>query len=139
MALELSIVTGSAVPIYRQIIDQICQALARGELAAGEQMPSVRALAERLLVNPNTIARTYTDLVRDGVLETQRGRGVFVAQRRPVYTRTERLRRIEGALNTFVSQAVHLGFAPEEIRQVVQEKLDSLAAGTLVEGGHHHE
>ncbi|MGA2502394.1 MAG: GntR family transcriptional regulator [Tepidisphaeraceae bacterium] len=90
MALELSIVTGSAVPIYRQIIDQICQALARGELAAGEQMPSVRALAERLLVNPNTIARTYADLVRDGILETQRGRGVFVAQRRPVYTKAER-------------------------------------------------
>ncbi|MFI5379833.1 MAG: GntR family transcriptional regulator [Tepidisphaerales bacterium] len=136
MALELSIVTGSAVPIYRQIIDQICQAMARGELPAGEQMPSVRALAERLLVNPNTIARTYADLVRDGILETQRGRGVFVAQRRPVYTKAERMRRIEGALNTFVSQAVHLGFSPEEIRQVVQGKLDGLA-GTLVEEGRH--
>ena len=99
--------------------------LTRLPLAPGEQLPSVRALAERLVVNPNTIARTYGDLVRDGVLESQAGRGVFVPRRprRPVYTRAERLRRIRDSLDAFVSQGVYLGFTPAELRELLEARL----------------
>ena len=99
MPLEILLTAGSAVPIYRQIADQICRAVASGRLVTGEQMPSVRALAEELVLNPNTIARTYAELIRDGVLEAQKGKGVFVARRRAVYTKAERLRRLDASLD----------------------------------------
>ena len=127
MPLELSITTGSTVPIYRQIVDQVCRAIATGRLAHGEQVPSVRALAEQLVINPNTVARTYADLIREGVLEAQKGKGVFVARRRPVYTRAERLRRLEATLDAFVNEGVRLGFTPEEMREALERKLREFA------------
>ena len=126
MPLEISITTGSTVPIYRQITDQICRAAATGQLLPGEQMPSVRALAEQLVINPNTVARTYADLIREGVLEAQKGRGVFVARRRTVYTKTERLRRLQATLDAYVNEGVYLGFTPEELREALERKLRPL-------------
>ena len=130
MPLEISIATGSAVPIYRQIADQVCRAVATGQLVAGEQVPSVRALAEELVVNPNTVARTYADLIRDGVLEAQKGKGVFVARRRAVYTKAERLRRLDASLEAFVNEGIKLGFTPEELREALGRELREFAAPT---------
>ena len=127
MPLEISVTTGSTVPIYRQIVDQVCRAVATGQLVPGEQVPSVRALAEQLVINPNTVARTYADLIREGVLEAQKGKGVFVARRRPVYTRAERLRRLEATLDAFVNEGVRLGFTPEEMREALERKLREFA------------
>jgi GntR family transcriptional regulator len=123
----IEIATGTGAPIYRQIVDQVRLAVATGALEPGQAMPSVRSLAERLVVNPNTVARAYADLARDGVLETHQGRGVFVAnQKRQVYSRAERLRRLQQALDAFVHEAVFLDFSAEEIRRAVDEKLDDL-------------
>ena len=127
MPFEISITTGSTVPIYRQIVDQVCRAVATGQLVPGEQVPSVRALAEQLVINPNTVARTYADLIREGVLEAQKGKGVFVARRRAVYTRAERLRRLEATLDAFVNEGVRLGFTPEELRDALERKLRDFA------------
>jgi GntR family transcriptional regulator len=123
MALEISITTGSTVPIYRQIAEHVCRAVALGQLVPGDQVPSVRALAEQLVINPNTVARTYADLVREGVLETQKGKGVFVARRRAVFTKAERLRRVEATLDAFVNEGVYLGFTPDELREALERKL----------------
>ncbi|MBV8602073.1 MAG: GntR family transcriptional regulator, partial [Candidatus Eremiobacteraeota bacterium] len=68
----------SGVPIYLQLIDQVKRGVALGSLAPGEQLPTVKALALELTVNPNTVARAYRDLERDGVIETSPGRGSFV-------------------------------------------------------------
>jgi len=68
----------SGVPIYLQLIEQVKRGVALGTLAAGEQLPTVKALALELTVNPNTVARAYRDLERDGVIETSPGRGSFV-------------------------------------------------------------
>jgi len=127
MGFHVSITTGSTVPIHRQIADQICRAIATGQLGPGEQVPSVRALAEQLVINPNTVGRTYSDLIREGVLEAQRGRGVFVARRRAVYTKAERLRRIDASLEAFVNEGVYLGFTPDELREAVERKLREFA------------
>jgi len=126
MPLDLSIATGSAAPIYRQIADQICRAVATGQLVSGEQMPSVRALAELLVINPNTVARTYADLIREGVLEAQKGKGVFVARRRAVFTKTERLRRLDAVLEALVNEGIHLGFSPQELCEALERKLEQL-------------
>jgi len=128
MSLEIAIATGSPTPIYRQIAEQICRAIAIGKVEPGEQIPSVRALAEQLVINPNTVARTYADLIRDGVLEAQQGKGVFVARRRTVYTKAERSRRIDASLEAFVGEGVQLGFTPEELREALERKLRKFEA-----------
>jgi GntR family transcriptional regulator len=127
MTFEISIVTGSEVPIYKQIVDQVCRAIATDQLAPGDQLPSVRVLAEQLLINANTVRRTYADLIRDGVLESRQGKGVFVAQRRAVYTKSERLRRIDTSLEAFVNEGVYLGFTSEELHEALERKLRRLS------------
>jgi len=123
LALELSIATGSSVPIYRQITDQVCLAIASGQLAPGDPLPSVRAVAERLVVNPNTVARAYADLARDGRVVTQPGRGLTVAPRRQILSEEERRRRLEAALDEFVREVVLLDFGREEIGRRLADKL----------------
>ena len=123
---HITITTGSGTPIYRQIIEQVRLGVATGTLATGDAMPSVRSLAEQNLVNANTVVKAYAELVRDGVLESHHGKGFFVAEKRQVYSRAERLRRLRQAVDAFVHEAVFLDFTADEIRQVVEEKLADL-------------
>jgi GntR family transcriptional regulator len=123
---HISITTGAGTPIYRQIVEQVRLGVATGSLVPGDAMPSVRSLAEQHVVNPNTVVKAYAELVRDGMLESHHGKGFFVAEKRQVYSRAERLRRLRQALDTFVHEAVFLDFTADEIRQVVDEKLDDL-------------
>jgi GntR family transcriptional regulator len=133
---HIDVATGTGAPIYRQIVDQIRLAVATGALEAGAPLPSVRGLAERLTINPNTVARAYADLVRDGVLEAHQGRGVFVAsKKRQVYSRAERLRRLQQALDSFIHEAVFLDFTAEEIRDAVDAKLSDLDLQPKPAGG----
>jgi GntR family transcriptional regulator len=122
-AFQLNIATGSGTPIYRQIVDQVRLAAATGDLAAGHAMPSVRSVAERLLINVNTVVKAYGELVRDGVLESRHGLGFFVAEKRQVYSKGERLRRLRQARDAFIREAVFLDFTDDEIRRAVDDKL----------------
>lgn len=123
MAFRFDVLTGASTPIYRQIVEQVRRAIAVRELAAGDQLPSVRALAEQLVVNPNTVARAYGELVRDGLIESQQGKGFFVARRRQLYSRAERRRRLDAALDSLVGEVGVLDFTPEQIRQAVERRL----------------
>ena len=95
-------------------------------MAPGDQLPSVRALAEQLVINPNTVAKAYADLVRDGVIESQQGRGYFVADRRQVYSDEERARRLDQALDVFISETLVLNFTTDEIKQTLSNKLNRI-------------
>ena len=134
---QVNVTTGSGTPIYRQIIDQVRLGVATGALRPGQAMPSVRSLAERLVVNPNTVVKAYAELVRDGVLEAQQGMGFFVAEKRQIYSKAERLRRLRLAVDDFIHEAVFLDFSAEEIRKVVDEKLTELDWETRPIGGKH--
>ncbi|HWQ90070.1 MAG TPA: GntR family transcriptional regulator, partial [Clostridia bacterium] len=114
MAFTFNISTGSTTPIYRQIADQVRLGVATGKLGVGDSLPSVRNLAEELVVNPNTVARAYTDLARDGMLETRAGLGMFIARKRRVFTREEGWRRLEPLLDSLMGEAMALDFTPEE-------------------------
>ncbi len=120
MTAGISIATDSDLPIYRQIYHQIRRNVLIGELKEGELLPSVRALAERLVVNPNTVARAYQELARDGVVDSQQGRGIFVARVKCVLSEEERLRRCRIALDLFLEEAAFLDFTPEEIRPLLE-------------------
>jgi GntR family transcriptional regulator len=125
-AFHFHITTGAGTPIYRQIIDQVRLAVATGALAPGQDLPSVRSVAERLLINFNTVAKAYAQLVREGVLESLQGKGFFVAPRRQIYSKAERLRRLHSAVDACVREAVFLDFSAEEIRKAVDDKLAEL-------------
>ena len=127
---RITITTGSGTPIYRQIIDQVRLGVATSALVAGQSMPSVRALAEEHLVNANTVVKAYAELVRDGILESHQGKGFFVAQKRQIFSRAERMRRLRQSVEAFVHEAVFLDFTPDEIRQVVNQKLADLELET---------
>jgi GntR family transcriptional regulator len=120
MSLALSISAASDVPIFRQIVQQIHRAVALGQLQVGEQVPAVRTLAEILVINPNTVARSYQELIRDGVLESRSGRGVFVTERRQVFSQAERLRRLEHAAAQLCHEGVMLSAGQPEIREILE-------------------
>ena len=105
----------SRVPICRQLAHQLREGVARGTLQPGQRLPSVRELSRSLVVNPNTIARVYTELEREGILNTRPGLGVFVAQPRADLARKVRNQRLEEAMDPFLTEAVHLGFPADEV------------------------
>src|SRR5712671_5277491 len=123
MPLKFAISTGSTTPIYRQITEQVRLAVATGKLDVDDQLPSVRALAEELVVNPNTVARSYADLAREGIIESRAGRGVFVIRKRKVFTREEAWRRLEPLIDTLISEALAIDFTAVEVRDAVERKL----------------
>jgi GntR family transcriptional regulator len=123
--------TASRLPIYEQLAQQIREAIARGELQPEERLPSVRRLSDELVVNPNTIARAYTELERAGHTELERaglvvsrpGLGVFVAQPRAELTRAARDRRLAESLDRWLTEAVHLGYTAEEVVRLVRDRV----------------
>ncbi len=123
MPLDCRISTGSTIPIYRQLIDQIRLVILRGRLAPGDQLPSVRSLAVRLVINPNTVARAYGELTRDGVIVSQQGRGYFVTRKRQVYTKAQRRRRLAPLLDALASEAALLEVSADDVVVALQEKL----------------
>jgi GntR family transcriptional regulator len=136
LMIDLQIIPAGSSPIFQQIVDQIAMLLRRGELSPGAALPSVRALAERLVVNPNTVARAYSELIRAGLLEAQRGRGVFVAQRRELYAEAERERRLTLAVDRLVNEAAVLGSSAKEVRCAVEAGLKQLQRPSHNEAPH---
>lgn len=121
--MEFRIDTSSRLPIYRQLRNQFRAAVARGKLQPDERLPSVRELSRTLVVNPNTIARVYTELEREGMLNTRPGLGVFVAQPKAELTKKVRKERFQELLDGFLTEAVHLRFSSEEVVTLVSDRV----------------
>jgi len=119
----ISIRTSSDVPIHRQIADGLRMSVAAGRLAPGDDIPSVRALATRLGVNPNTVARAYRELERDGVVVTRRGAGTFVARRSGPGAERAVRRAVEDRAAELVTVALQGGLQRKEIIDIVRREL----------------
>ena len=102
------------VPIYEQIVDQIQRQISKGELRPGDQLPTVRGLAEQLDVNFNTVARAYRMLDEAGAISTQQGRGTYVLDPAEAAPPT-----IDELARRLVRQADRMGHSPEEVAQAV--------------------
>jgi GntR family transcriptional regulator len=116
----------SGLPLYLQIQAQVKNAIAAGALKTGDPLPSVRKLASDLRINPNTVARAYLDLDRDGVIRTVPGGGTFVADGNPGLLKAERVRRLRPLARQVAVEGKQLRLPPEEVLALVQEELDSL-------------
>ncbi len=111
-------------------MQQIHRSVAAGKLQVGEQLPAVRILADELVINPNTVARSYQELIREGVLESRSGRGVFVAERRQVFSEEERTRRLQHAAEQLCHQAIMLGVGLPEVRAILDAQWKELRRET---------
>lgn len=120
----------SAVPIYRQLVDQVRAAVAGGILAEGDQLPSVRDVAISSAINPNTVAKAYTELERIGLIATLRGRGTFVsgtpAGPEPL---PARLGRLGPEVDRLIVSAHHLDIDGHELLKLVRQRLETFGAG----------
>ena len=131
--MQFQIDTASRTPIYRQLVGQIRAAVARGQLLPEARLPSVRDLSRQLVINPNTVARVYTELEREGVLNTRPGLGVFVAQPRSELTRRVRKDRLTTLVDELLTEAVHLGFSGEEVQGLLNDRMSRFAWPNLTE------
>jgi len=111
-------------PVYLQLADQVRYAAASGALRPGEALPSIRPLAEELRVNRNTVAKAYSELENQGVIETIAGKGCFLKENHSPFTRTVRQKLLLARIDEAVVAAHHLQVDREEFRKLVQERLD---------------
>ena len=114
--------SGSGVPVYRQLIDQVQAGIATGTLRVGYQIPTVRQVAVDLAINPNTVMRAYRELEIRGVLDTQQGTGTFIATQRPQIDDDGRTRRLDQLIDEFVARAGAGGFTLSEIIDALKER-----------------
>jgi GntR family transcriptional regulator len=123
MRLQLNFKSGK--PVYLQIVDQVRAAVAAGSIRAGEPLPSIRPLAEELRVNRNTVAKAYTELESQGVIETAAGTGCFVRNTGTTLKKKACLTLLAEEVDQAVVQAHHLQVTRAEFLKLVEERLDS--------------
>jgi GntR family transcriptional regulator len=125
MPAVLTVDPRSGVPIYLQVIEQIKRSVALGILGAGEQLPTVKQLALDLTINPNTVAKAYRELERDGVIETSPGRGSFVKSNGVAETTMAAAKDIaRDAIDAAVREAKSIGLGASDIRNLANAAVD---------------
>ena len=111
----------SGVPFYRQIIQQIEQAILAKRLLPGDKLPTIRALAIELKINPNTIAKAYNELEIRGIVVTQVGSGTYVSDKEINMAENERQKKIEESLARFLREMDALGVSRSELPRLIRE------------------
>jgi GntR family transcriptional regulator len=114
----------SGKPVYLQVVDQIKAAAASGVVQAGDALPSIRPLAEELRVNRNTIAKAYTELESQGVIETVAGKGCFVRANHSPFRKEVRVKLLAETIDEAVVQAHHLQVEKTEFLRLADERFD---------------
>ena len=126
--MHLAIDFHSGAPVSNQILEQIKYLVIRGDLAPGEQIPSVRGLAAQLNLNPTTVARVYKQLESEGVIYTQPGRGAFIADRGSGLTAAEKRRRLAPDIRRLVVEAGRLGLEFPDLLALVEQEIQHITA-----------
>jgi len=124
----------SGVPVYLQLIGQVKHAVETGALQPGDQLPTIRRLAEDLVVNPNTVVRAYRELQHEGVIELRHGSGAYVGESKTASTRITR--RDRAVVESAVERLAAAGLTEDEIRRLFEHALISLRHGAS-KGGNH--
>ena len=119
---QLDVRIPSDVQYIEAIVEQVVLAAAGGRLVEGDALPSVRALAERLVINPNTVARAYLELEREGILIMRQGFGTTVGLVKTLLPRHEKLRLLAEPADVLLTHAHHLDVGLDEVITVLRER-----------------
>jgi len=111
----------SGIPIYLQLIEQVKHAIATEAIRAGEQLPSVRRMAEDLVINPNTVARAYRELESEGVIDLRHGAGAYISD--SVVSRTKLMQKAQSIVESAVDRLESLDLTEDEVRRLVENEL----------------
>ncbi len=122
-------------PIYQQIVEQIRFRIISGQLNPGDELPTIRGLAELVRVNPNTVARAYRELETDGLVEKRRTVGTFVAATSERFTAAQRRRLIAPHVDRVLIQAKQLGISLDDLFEQLRERNSQLASDTSSTSG----
>ncbi len=120
--MQIRISASDGVPIYQQIVNQVKYLIAAGRLSVGEELPPIRVLAERLLVNPNTVARAYRELESAGVVAMRRTAGTYVAETGSPLARRERLKIVAERVDALLAEARQLGISVDELIELIGKR-----------------
>lgn len=120
--MDIHISPHDGVPIYLQIVNQVKYLVASGRLESGAEMPPIRTLAERLLINPNTVARAYRELEMAGVVEKRRTAGTYVSDAGSPLARRERLKILTERIDALLAEARQMNVGAEELVQLVKQR-----------------
>ena len=118
----------SGVPIYLQLMEQVKHAIETGALRPGDQLPGMRPLAEELVINPNTVAKAYRELEREGVIELRHGAGAFVSAN-AAPRKTDRVRAAQAVVAAAIERLRARGVTDDEIRRLVEAELAGRRTG----------
>jgi GntR family transcriptional regulator len=130
--MNLEIDFRSGIPIYLQVVERIKERLAAGQLKPGDQLPTVRALAQELRVNFNTIARSYRIMDESGIISTQQGRGTYILEIPTTQVAESiRLNALQELTRRYLADAARLGGSPEELDEVMKEQVMRWKEGRL--------
>jgi GntR family transcriptional regulator len=125
---RIHITAGDGVPIYVQIVNQVKYLVAAGRLAPGEELPSIRVLADRLVINPNTVARAYRELELAGVVSKRRTSGTYVSNAGSPLARAERLKILTERIDALLAEARNMDINTDEIVALVRCRSEALRA-----------
>src|SRR3954464_1605206 len=120
--MQLHISSTDGVPIYIQIVNQVKHLVAAGRLAPGEEILPIRVLAERLVVNPNTVARAYLELERAGVVTKRHGSGTYVSEAASPLSRREKFKLLTQRVDSLLVEAGHLNIDLTEVIELLREQ-----------------
>jgi len=113
----------SSTPIYLQLVQGVKEAVARGVLQAGDRIPTVREMASELMINPNTIAKAYQRLEQEGIIETMRSRGTFVATGAVRMDTEQNRKKLTELMQAMLVEAFHLGISHQELQNFFMDSL----------------
>jgi GntR family transcriptional regulator len=116
----------TGVPYYLQVVQQVKRLVASGAIAPGDQLPTVRDMASDLVLNPNTVAKAYQELERDGVVETRRGLGTFACAPTNPLTIQERTSAVAAFLKKALVEAEQLAIAPAEVARLLRQLIEEM-------------
>ena len=124
--MDLRINFSSGVPIYLQLMEQVKHAVETGAIRGGEQLPTIRKIAEDLAMNPNTVARAYRELESEGIVEVRHGSGAYVAEPKTSSAKAAAIRRAGEVLRPAIEKGRALGLTESELRRVFENELSRL-------------
>jgi len=133
--MQLIVHPSDELPIYRQIMRQIVEAIAGGRLRHGEKIASHRDLAEQLVVAPLTVKKAYDELEVLGYVETQRGRGTFVCAQPPKMKPAEQRERLRAAARKLLSEAYLGGLRFKDAEEILREADREISSGRVSSAG----
>lgn len=124
--MQIHISSSDGVPIYIQIVNQVKHLVAAGRLSPGEEMPPIRVLAEKLVVNPNTVARAYLELEHAGIVTKRQGAGTYVAENRSALSHREKLKLLQPRADALLIESRQLDVDFDELMTLLEERRQTI-------------